>query len=192
MISERRLGFEERSAAQYLNILWRRIVPFPPPDNFSLFSPYQINLHIKVMRDSVTIVPLDRYNWESILSLRPKPEQEAFLPSVLYSLAQARFENLHPYGITFQGDMVGYLMYGDFNGICWISRILIDKDYQGASIGSHALGLLLDFLRSKPGCREIRTSFDPANEAARHFFLNLGFELITPTLEYEWVAVWKG
>lgn len=144
------------------------------------------------MRNSVRIVPLDRFNWEKVLHIRPKAEQEQFMPSVLHSLAQAKFENLHPFGIEFEGDMVGYLMYGDFHGICWISRILIDEHYQGVSIGKEALRLLLAYLKTKPNCHEVRTSFDPGNERAKRFFAALGFEPISTVLDDEWVAVWNG
>lgn len=144
------------------------------------------------MRNSVRIMPLDRFNWERVLHIRPRAEQEGFMPSVLHSLAQAKFENLHPYGIEFEGDMVGYLMYGEFNGICWISRMLIDEHYQGASIGKEALGQLLRKLKTKPTCREVRTSFDPNNERAKRFFLSMGFEPLSSILDDEWVAVWNG
>ncbi len=145
-----------------------------------------------VMRNSVRIVLLDRFNWEQVLHIRPKPEQEGYIPSVLHSLAQAKFENLYPYGIQFEGDMVGFLMYGQFNGVCWINRILVDEHYQGASIGSEALRQLLHYLKTRPGCQEVRTSFDPHNERARQFFTSMGFEPLSTVLDNEWVAVWNG
>ncbi len=144
------------------------------------------------MLDSVRLVPLDRFNWERVLDIRLQPVQEAFVPSILYSLAQAKFENLFPYGIEWEGQMVGFLMYGEFQGICWISRIIIDKEYQSRYIGSSALTLLLQQLKTKPSCKEVRTSFDSANEAARFFFERHLFAPINPDVEGEWVAVWQG
>ncbi len=142
------------------------------------------------MIHSVRIVPLDRFNWETVLGIQIQPAQEVYLPSILYSLAQAKFENLFPYGIEFEGRMVGFMMYGSFQGICWINRVVIDEAYQGRRIGTQAMRLLLSYLRTKPGCHEIRTSFAPSNEGAKRFFLNLGFVPITPEWEEEWVAVW--
>ena len=143
------------------------------------------------MRRSVQLVPLDRYNWETVLDIRLKPEQEAFVPAILYSLAQARFEQLFPFGIELEGRMVGFLMYGNFSGICWINRVMVDQEFQGLGIGTQAMKLLLQHLQSKPACQEIRTSFDLRNEAAQHFFLSLGFTLMPEALEHERVAVYE-
>ncbi|MEL6256323.1 MAG: GNAT family N-acetyltransferase [Bacteroidota bacterium] len=137
------------------------------------------------------IIPLDRYNWELCLDIKLSPEQEAFLPPVLYSLAQAKFENLTPYGIVKNEKMVGFLMYGEFGDICWVNRILIDKDYQGMGIGSKALGALLDKLRSNYRCREIRTSYSADNTAASEFFGNMGFKEMGEPVNNEIIAVFE-
>ncbi|MEM8892464.1 MAG: GNAT family N-acetyltransferase [Bacteroidota bacterium] len=137
------------------------------------------------------IIPLDRYNWELCLDIKLKPEQESFLPPVLYSLAQAKFENLTPYGILKNGKMVGFLMYGEFGDICWVNRILIDKDYQGMGIGSKALGTLLDKLRLNYRCREIRTSYSADNKAASEFFGNMGFKELGEPVNNEVIAVFE-
>jgi diamine N-acetyltransferase len=122
------------------------------------------------------IVPLDRYNWETCLDIRLSPEQDRFLPSILYSLAQANFENLHPFGIQYQDKMVGFVMYGEFGGgICWLNRIMMDQEYQRMGIGSSAVRLLLDQLKRKRRCREVRTSYSAHNFSAEQFFRHLGF-----------------
>ena len=137
------------------------------------------------------IVTLDRYNWELCLDIRLHPEQEAFLPPVLYSLAQAKFENLIPYGILQGGKMVGFLMYGNFGGICWINRVLIDKDYQQQGIGSAAVRQLLNQLTSKFTCKEIRASYSRDNNIAANFFSGLGFRPMASPLQDEIVAVYQ-
>lgn len=121
------------------------------------------------------IVPLDRYNWESCLNISLTPDQEQFLPSVLYSLAQANFENLHPYGIVYREKMVGFMMYGEFTGICWINRIMIDQEYQRQGIGHAAMRQLIEKLWSKRTCKEIRTSYSRHNYIVDQFFKSLGF-----------------
>jgi len=137
------------------------------------------------------IIPLDRYNWELCLDIKLNPEQSAFLPPVLYSLAQAKFENLTPYGIVKDEKMVGFLMYGEFGDICWVNRILMDKDYQGMGIGSKALGLLLDKLRLNYRCREIRTTYSADNEAAAAFFAGMGFVANGEPINNEIIAVFE-
>ncbi|MCI4670821.1 MAG: GNAT family N-acetyltransferase [Bacteroidia bacterium] len=131
------------------------------------------------------IISLDRYNWELALNISLSPEQEVYTPSVMYSLAQAKFENLIPYGITYKGKMVGMMMYGDFGGICWISRILIDQEFQRMGIGSTALRQLVEILERKMSCKEIRTSYAKGNYAASSFFAEMGFEPLEDALNEE-------
>jgi diamine N-acetyltransferase len=138
------------------------------------------------------IVPLDRYNWEACLDIRLLPEQESFVPSVLFSLAQARFENLSPFGIQVEGEMVGMIMYGDFGGICWISRILIHYEHQGKGVGKAAMRQLLEHLTGKASCKEIRTSYAAHNEAAANFFTLIGFRPISEPVDGEIVARYEG
>lgn len=134
------------------------------------------------------IVLLDRYNWEQTLDLKLKPEQEGLLPPVLYSLAQANFEDLTAYGVVREEKMVGLLMYGEFGGICWLSRVLIDAEYQRRGIGHAAVSQLLQQLRRNISCREIRTSYAPGNYAAAQFFASLGFRPLEAQLDDEVVA----
>ena len=140
----------------------------------------------------IQLVTLDRYNWELCLDIHLHPEQETFVPPVLYSLAQAKFENLIPYGILKKGKMVGFMMYGIFGGICWINRIIVDKDYQRRGIGSAAVSQLLTQLIHKHTCKEIRVSYANDNATARDFFAKMGFSPINESLQEETIAVYQG
>lgn len=140
----------------------------------------------------VSIKPLTRFNWEQATQLQLHDYQEDFLPSVLFSLAQSKFENLFPYGI-FEGEqMVGFLMYGEFDAICWISRFMIDKRYQEQGIGKTALRHLMDILRGLPKCKEIRTSFSRKNALAEYFFRSQGFEPMGEGIDKEIVMRYRG
>jgi len=136
------------------------------------------------------IIPLDRYNWEHSLDIQLPPEQARFVPSVLYSLAQARFEELHPYGIMLEDKMVGFLMYGEFAGICWISRVIVDINHQRKGVGRTALRQLLENLRHNFHCKEIRASYAKENDTARQFFLAMGFLPLSEPLDDEEVVVY--
>jgi diamine N-acetyltransferase len=139
----------------------------------------------------IQIKPLTRFNWEQATQLELHDYQEDFLPSVLFSIAQSKFENLFPYGI-FEGEkLVGFLMYGEFDAICWISRFMIDKHHQESGIGKTALRQLLDILRNQPKCKEIRTSFSRKNALAQYFFQSQGFEQIGDGLDKEIVMRYK-
>lgn len=142
---------------------------------------------------SCEIIPLDRYNWELCLKIEIHEAQRAFTPSVLHSLAQANFEQLTPYGITYEGEMIGFLMYGTFGGICWINRIIIDRKYQGKGLGSAALTLLIRKLRNNTHCQEIRTSYAEENRAAARLFSANGFAPMESALgDGEVVMRYKG
>lgn len=60
----------------------------------------------------IQLKPLTRFTWEKATQLQLHDYQEDFLPSVMFSLAQSKFENLFPYGIFEGEEMVGFLMYG--------------------------------------------------------------------------------
>jgi diamine N-acetyltransferase len=130
----------------------------------------------------VTISELTRFNWENALELELHDYQKDFLPEVMYSIAQSKFENLHPYGIFLNGTMVGFLMYGIFGGVSWISRIMVDKNHQEKNIGTEALQLILKKLTRHPDSAEIRTSFSHQNALAEYFFTTNGFKRIPGNL----------
>jgi diamine N-acetyltransferase len=139
----------------------------------------------------VQLKPLTRFTWEKATQLKLHDYQEDFMPSVLFSIAQSKFENLFPFGIFEGEEMVGFIMYGEFDGICWISRIMIDMAHQERGIGRLALLQMLDNLRSQPRCKEIRTSFDRKNALAEYFFKSVGFEQIGEGLDKEIVMRWS-
>jgi diamine N-acetyltransferase len=140
----------------------------------------------------VNLLLLDRFTWEATLDLRLSEAQQAFVPSVLYSLAQAKFEALTPYGILAGEKMVGLLMYGNFGGICWINRVMIDERYQRQGIGREAVQELVARLQKRPDCAEIRTSYSLDNAAAAAFFQALGFVPLDSPLPDEVVARYEG
>jgi diamine N-acetyltransferase len=140
----------------------------------------------------VTLGELSRFNWESALELELHDYQKDYLPDVLFSIAQSKFENLTPLGIFLDGKMVGFAMYGIFGGVSWISRIMVDKAHQEKGIGKEALQLLIDRLRRDPHAAEIRTSFARQNALAEYFFTSNGFERISEGLEDEIVMRYRG
>lgn len=129
------------------------------------------------------LIPLDRYNWELCLKIEIHEDQRAYTPGILHSLAQSKFEQLTPNGIVYQGEMVGFLMYGTFGGICWITRIIIDRKVQGQGIGQSALAQLVRKLRGNTHCQEIRTSYAEGNHAAERLFASSGFVPMESALE---------
>lgn len=133
----------------------------------------------------IQLTPLDRWNWEDYTKITLAEAQLSFVPSVLHALAQANFEALTPLGITKDNTPVGFAMYGDFGGICWINRFLVDVRYQQQGIGTQALKLLLSHLQTHQNCKEIRTSVAKNNRIALTFFTKAGFSPINEALSDE-------
>lgn len=139
----------------------------------------------------VHIGKLNRFNWELTLDLRLHEYQEDYLPDVLYSLAQSKFEDIDPYGIFLGNSLVGYLMVARVAGLHWINRIMVDKHAQQKGIGSQAMTQILKELTHTPGCTEIRTSFMRSNAFAEYFFSKVGFQKIGDGLEDEIVMRYR-
>lgn len=74
--------------------------------------------------------------------------------------------------------MIGFSMHGlDVkDGTMWIIRFMIDEKYQGKGYGKHALGELLNKIKSGNPCTEVWLSFHPESAAAERLYSNYGFK----------------
>lgn len=133
----------------------------------------------------VSLRPLNRFNWETASQLKLSESQAEYLPSNLFSIAQSKFEELKGFAIYSGEEMVGFLMYGNFSGVYWINRIMLDQSQQQKGLGRKAMQILLKKLVNQPGCKEIRTSFVRQNALAEYFFAQLSFERIADGLDEE-------
>ncbi|MFK7968922.1 MAG: GNAT family N-acetyltransferase [Bacteroidia bacterium] len=139
------------------------------------------------MKPPIQLEPLDRFNWDQVLNVSLKPEQLAFVPSILYSIAQSAFEKQDAYGVRLEDIMVGLILVGKTGSMSWISRIYIDAEYQGLGIGTEAVEQLISALTLRNS--EIRTSHAKANVAAAAFFEKLGFQPLSNMGDDEVVLV---
>ena len=84
-------------------------------------------------KEAISIVPLDKSNWEDAVKLQVQPEQVNFVSSNAYSIAESKYyPALLPCGIFAGKTMVGFTMYGrdDEDHQFWIYRFMIDQRYQ--------------------------------------------------------------
>jgi diamine N-acetyltransferase len=130
---------------------------------------------------TVTLRDITADNWRACADLRVAPEQEDFVASNAWSLAQSKYEpELIPLGIYDDETMVGFLMYCPVDlrvGRVWnIYRLMIAHDQQGKGYGRRGMDLLLARLRAIPGYAAVLISFVPQNQAARQLYASLGFE----------------
>lgn len=130
---------------------------------------------------NVTLRDITADNWRACVKLKVAPEQERFVASNAFSLAQSKYEpELIPQGIYDGDTMVGFLMYrpGDFGlaKVWLIYRLMVGKDYQGKGYGRAGMVCLLQRLRAIPSYNAVLISFVPDNDAARALYASLGFE----------------
>jgi diamine N-acetyltransferase len=130
--------------------------------------------NIKVRLEPVTIK-----NWKACIALELGPEQKNFLPSNVYSIAEAQFyEHARSRAICDeQGQVVGYALYGrDLFTDKWkIFRFMIDHFYQGKGYGEGAMQQIIEHISKEPDGSEILICYQDANQAARRLYAKLGF-----------------
>ncbi len=135
---------------------------------------------------SITLRPLDRDNWQECINLTPAPEQEAFLPSNLFHVAEARF---YPEwtlsGVYADSRMVGFAMYGldPDDGTVNLLHFMIDGKEQGKGYGKAALDELLRKIHQDYPGQDVWLSLHPQNTAAVQLYKSYGFEFAEIGLE---------
>lgn len=127
----------------------------------------------------VTLREITMDNFLECIKLSVAEEQKHFVATNVFSLAEAKADGVsHPLAIYAEDRMVGFIMY-DFEpkeGRGYISRLMIDTRFQGNGYGRAAMAQVIGRFTEIPECREIQTSFAPANAIAETLYLSLGFE----------------
>ena len=130
-------------------------------------------------KNGVSLKPITVENWQRCIDLKVKEEQVDFLPSNLYSIAEAQYySQAVPQGIYDEQDvMVGFVLHGvDVESGKWkIFRLMIDHAHQGKGYGRAAMEQVIERLRGRPDCREILIAYKVENYAARRLYDSLGF-----------------
>lgn len=127
----------------------------------------------------VFLKPISADNWQACIGLKVTDEQADFLPSNLYSIAEAQF---YPQAVSLaiyseQDQMVGFVLYGvDVESGKWkIFRLMIDQAQQGKGYGRAAMEQVIERLSAQPDCDEILIAYQTDNDAARRLYASLGF-----------------
>jgi diamine N-acetyltransferase len=125
-------------------------------------------------------------NFDECIRLSVAEHQRGFVASNMYSLAEAKADGVsNPLAIYVDDQMVGFTMYwfDPKSGTGYIDRLMVAADYQGRGYGRAGMSEVIERLRSTPGCRTIRTSFEPTNAVAEALYESLGFRK-TGEIEY--------
>jgi GNAT superfamily N-acetyltransferase len=104
-----------------------------------------------IMGNTINLRKIDETNWKEAIQLKVSEDQEEYVASNLYSIAQFQFlKDFRAMGLYMDEQMVGFAMYGidSDDGNYWIYRLMIDKKYQGRGVGKQAIGKILEDIKA--------------------------------------------
>ncbi|KEK24957.1 GNAT family N-acetyltransferase [Bacillus gaemokensis] len=120
-------------------------------------------------------------NWRSVAALDVAKEQQQFIESNAFSLAESLYEeNGTSVGLYDEEKLVGYAMYGWYSAkddSVWLDRFMIDHHFQGNGYAKRFLHLLIQYLQQKFQCKKIYLSLHPENKLAMKLYESFGFHL---------------
>jgi diamine N-acetyltransferase len=130
---------------------------------------------------NVTLREVTSENFREILKLEVAPGQKKFVAPNAYSIAQAYFEREIAWFRAIYADEtpVGFLMLSDKPDIpeYFLWRLMIDARYQKLGFARQAMLQLFDYVRTRPGAKEILCSCVPGEGSPQGFYESLGFAL---------------
>jgi diamine N-acetyltransferase len=115
----------------------------------------------------------------AICALAVAPAQEGFVAANAVSIAEAYFEPKAWFRAIYADDApVGFVMLYDDPDTpeYFLWRLMIDGHHQGCGYGRRALDLLVDYVRTRPGASELRSSYVPGDGGPGEFYRRYGFE----------------
>lgn len=127
----------------------------------------------------VRLVELDSKNFRELIKLKVSKEQENFIASNVFSIAQSKIQpECIPMGIYDGETPIGFLMYCiDMDDKeYWIYRFMIDLKYQSKGYGRKAMKCLIDRIKEDKEHNVIFLSFEPENNNAKTMYESFGFK----------------
>ena len=134
----------------------------------------------------VTLREVTRENLHDVLRLKVTPDQDQFVANNAISIAQAHFYPEIAWFRAIYADEtpVGFMMLSDdaSRSRYFLWRLMLDSRYQKFGFAAKAMVLLFDYVRTRPGAKEIFVSCVPGEGSPYGFYEKLGF---APTGEIE-------
>ena len=127
----------------------------------------------------VHLKPVTVHNWKDCIALELAPEQQLFVPSNLYSIAEAQFyPEAQSCAIVNETDeMIGYTLFGReaYTRRWKIFRIMIDQHHQNKGYGKAAMQKIIATIAQESDVHEILIAYQANNQTARNLYATLGF-----------------
>lgn len=120
---------------------------------------------------------INEENYEQCFKLKTSVENESFVDSVIYSLAEAWvfYKDTRPFAIYDDNRMIGFVSMYIGEGNCQIINFLIDNDFRGRGLGTKAAGACIRFLQKEYGAKRVSVPVELRNKKAQSFWEKLGF-----------------
>src|SRR5699024_9252490 len=119
-------------------------------------------------------------NLEDVLKLKVSKNQENFVSTTAYSLAQAYVYrgNAYPFAIYADDTLVGFIMFGfyELRNQYTLWNFLIDEKYQYKDYGKIALLLDIEYMKKQHGIKEMYTGVAIDNNVAEHLYQSIVFQ----------------
>lgn len=126
----------------------------------------------------ILLKEIDRNNFFDVIKLKVANEQNKFVATNVFSLAQAKaFPECECMAIYNDDVLVGFTMYcmDHEDQEYWIYRLMIDSKYQSKGYGKTAMELVIERIKEDLEHRVIYISFEPENVLAQQLYEKLGF-----------------
>lgn len=127
---------------------------------------------------AVTLREITQDTVRDIIRLKVSPEQTRFVADNATSIAQAYFEPRAWFRAIYADETpVGFVMLYDDPDAAeyYLWRYMLDSRYQRLGFGRRALEQVIDYVRSRPNARALRTSYVPGEGSPEMFYAGLGF-----------------
>jgi len=152
---------------------------------------------------ALSIRPVTKDNWRALAKLKVREDQNHFVASNVYSIAESHYGDddpdggghwdMFPFGIYAEDQPVGFLMYGlNFSYRkfeAFITRLMVDENHQGKGYGKYGMQKMLEIFGPDSRIHNVGISYETDNDIARKLYASLGFVETGEMLEGEVVAV---
>ena len=139
----------------------------------------ELNIPPVTKKSTVTLREITKEILRDIFALEVAPEQSSFVATNEMSIAQAYFDREIAWFRAIYADEipVGFLMLSDNakEQEYFLWRLMIDARYQKLGFAKRAVELLFDYVRTRPGAKEIKVSYVPGDAGPQGFYEKLGF-----------------
>lgn len=120
---------------------------------------------------------INEENYEQCFKLKTSVENESFVDSVIYSLAEAWvfYKDTRPFAIYDDDKMIGFVSMYVGEGNYQIINFLIDNDFRGKGLGTKAARVCIRFLQKEYDAKRVSVPVELRNKKAQGFWEKLGF-----------------